>query len=104
MEDGPLHEIMDQYVNGWRIPAGDPTSGVDRVVRVGPCVYGRYPGVFVYIVSDALAAYGLCKDGQWRKYGDDFKTGSAAFRALLGEHEGRITDRFHDQPKAEVKS
>lgn len=97
MESEALDAIMDQYVNGWRIPAGDPTSGVDRVVRIGSCVYGRYPGVFVYIVLAEFTAYGLCKDGTWSKYGDDFKTGSKAFRALLGQHEGRTTDRFHNQ-------
>lgn len=83
----PAHPKLADFATAWRIPPA--VTGQKKAVRIGGCVYSRYPGVFAYVVYDELNAYGLQEDGTWNKYGHDFGTPEAAFEALLSERTVR---------------
>lgn len=72
---------LADLANGWRVPR--TVTGLPRTATIGPCVYSRYPGIFVYMVWGELSAQGLQKDGTWFKYGEAFDSAQEAYEALL---------------------
>lgn len=72
---------LAQYAITYLIPA--VAANQDRSVVIGPCVYGRWGGVFAYKVYGDMDVIGLKRDGTWHKYGDDFGTPEKAYETLL---------------------
>lgn len=70
-----------QFATGYLVPR--EISGQDRPVRIGPCVYGRYQGIYAYKVYGEINAVGLRRNGTWAKYGESFDSAQQALDALL---------------------
>jgi hypothetical protein len=72
---------LDEFARAWVVPA--EVAGQEIPVRIGSCVYSRFPGIFVYLVYGGLEAYGLTRQNTWYKYGEAFETPQAAYEALM---------------------
>lgn len=93
-QEGQLPRPLADYATTFYLPPEVHGQATANSVRVGTCVYGRYPGRgYVYITFGELEAYGLQEDGTWRKYGYDFGTPQAAVEALLTIAEKRAWTR-----------
>ena len=83
---------LAEFATAWTIPTH--VAKQDRPVRIGPCVYSRYQGIYAYKVYGEMNAIGLRRDGTWHKYGQPFDTPEDAYRTLLAT----TCERWGDTP------
>lgn len=76
-----MNPPLERFATAYTIPT--LVAKQDRPVNIGPCVYGRWEGIYVYKVYSSMHAVGLKRDGSWHKYGDPFPSHQSAYETLM---------------------